>query len=477
MTQTKKWVFTVIVLLLLALLAGGMLLMRSLTNAHSEYAALLSRACAMQEYARRATVQIAEDGQEPLTFSLDELGILNGTLAKIDVEFPELIAPTTEAFSKLPIRQQLEWARERHNTMRAASFDLSSLTLDAVTAALNSAARTQPQDAQFYYQNGRFVLETEQRGNELNMDAVTERITDALSACTVTENGASSPVIEISGSECYLAPQYTLSELDLNLADELQSRVENMTIRVSLRDDTTSLSTSTISSLLSVDESGIVSVDRAKLSSLAAAWGEQYNTYNTDFMLNSYVDGPIPISMLQCSYVLDEQALCDQLEAVLLTLESGDVTASFNCLDAVTGEPFVIQDTYIEVDLTNQVMTFYKNGKVLVSTDIVSGSNNVSATPRGLYFTGERERQITLSGDTWSVFVEYWVPISEDNTIGLHDASWRTEFGGDIYLENGSHGCINTPLEAMKTIYENVDDGTPVLVYHHARPGSNEPSL
>ena len=122
-------------------------------------------------------------------------------------------------------------------------------------------------------------------------------------------------------------------------------------------------------------------------------------------------------------------------------------------------------------------MTFYKNGKVLVSTDIVSGSNDVSATPRGLYFTGERERQITLSGDTWSVFVEYWVPISEDNTIGLHDASWRTEFGGDIYLENGSHGCINTPLEAMKTIYENVDDGTPVLVYHHARPGSNEPSL
>ncbi len=45
---------------------------------------------------------------------------------------------------------------------------------------------------------------------------------------------------------------------------------------------------------------------------------------------------------------------------------------------------------------------------------------------------------------------------------------WRVVviiLAGDIYKTNGSHGCINTPLEAAKTIYETVSVGTPVIVY------------
>ena len=56
------------------------------------------------------------------------------------------------------------------------------------------------------------------------------------------------------------------------------------------------------------------------------------------------------------------------------------------------------------------------------------------------------------------------MPISWDG-IGIHDASWRTSFGGSIYKSKGSHGCINTPFEAVKTIYENSYTGIPVIVY------------
>ena len=41
----------------------------------------------------------------------------------------------------------------------------------------------------------------------------------------------------------------------------------------------------------------------------------------------------------------------------------------------------------------------------------------------------------------------------------------RSEFGGSIYKTRGSHGCVNTPYSAMKTIYENVKIGYPVVVY------------
>ncbi len=53
-----------------------------------------------------------------------------------------------------------------------------------------------------------------------------------------------------------------------------------------------------------------------------------------------------------------------------------------------------------------------------------------------------------------------------NGNIGMHDATWRGSFGGSIYKTNGSHGCINLPRAAAKTIYENIEKGMPVLCYH-----------
>ena len=52
-----------------------------------------------------------------------------------------------------------------------------------------------------------------------------------------------------------------------------------------------------------------------------------------------------------------------------------------------------------------------------------------------------------------------------NKNIGLHDASWRNKFGGDIYLTNGSHGCINLPTAKAAEIYDYVEKGEAVIVY------------
>lgn len=57
----------------------------------------------------------------------------------------------------------------------------------------------------------------------------------------------------------------------------------------------------------------------------------------------------------------------------------------------------------------------------------------------------------------------------------MHDATWRRSFGSNIYKTNGSHGCINLPLSAAKTIFENVEKGYPVLVY--TLPGTESPAV
>ena len=59
--------------------------------------------------------------------------------------------------------------------------------------------------------------------------------------------------------------------------------------------------------------------------------------------------------------------------------------------------------------------------------------------------------------------VNFWMPFNGGQ--GLHDATWRYYFGGNIYKTHGSHGCVNLPYDAAKTIYENCKKGMAVIVY------------
>lgn len=52
-----------------------------------------------------------------------------------------------------------------------------------------------------------------------------------------------------------------------------------------------------------------------------------------------------------------------------------------------------------------------------------------------------------------------------NGNVGMHDASWRSSFGADIYLRNGSHGCVNLPSKKAEVIYGYVEQGEPVIVY------------
>ncbi|MEI3186586.1 MAG: L,D-transpeptidase [Lachnospiraceae bacterium] len=121
--------------------------------------------------------------------------------------------------------------------------------------------------------------------------------------------------------------------------------------------------------------------------------------------------------------------------------------------------------TYVEINLTAQHLYFYKGGSLVVQSDFVSGNESKGwSTPAGAYPLTYKQRNATLKGENYSTPVSYWMPFN--GGIGLHDAYWRSSFGGTIYKTNGSHGCINLPPAVAKTIYENISAGTAVLCYH-----------
>lgn len=127
-----------------------------------------------------------------------------------------------------------------------------------------------------------------------------------------------------------------------------------------------------------------------------------------------------------------------------------------------------VGDSYVEIDITRQHVWLYKNGECLASTDCVTGNAGKHDTPLGYFFLTYKTTDRTLrgyndNGTQYASHVDFWMPFN--GGIGLHDASWRNSFGGKIYLTNGSHGCVNLPKEAARTIYEYIDDTMPIIVY------------
>ena len=128
------------------------------------------------------------------------------------------------------------------------------------------------------------------------------------------------------------------------------------------------------------------------------------------------------------------------------------------------GEPYApLTDVYVEVDIDNQRLTVYKNGEVVTSTDIVTGNLNGFQTITGLYYAYNKETDQWMQGEDYLVFSKYWIGI--EGAYGLHDASWRTHFGKDFYVNGGSHGCVNIPVDAMPEIFDTVEVGDAIILF------------
>ena len=119
--------------------------------------------------------------------------------------------------------------------------------------------------------------------------------------------------------------------------------------------------------------------------------------------------------------------------------------------------------SYLLVDISDQKLYVYKEGKKQWSASVVTGKKGVSDTPKG-HYTLKRsnfKRNTTLMGDT---HVDYWMPFITGRGIGFHDASWQSSFGGSRYIRNGSHGCVNMKTSDAKKLYNSAPSKIDVIV-------------
>ena len=117
---------------------------------------------------------------------------------------------------------------------------------------------------------------------------------------------------------------------------------------------------------------------------------------------------------------------------------------------------------YILIDISNQTLKYYVKGKVKLKSNVVTGGRGCG-TPTGRFKLHHKARNVNLTGPGYVSHVNYWMPFI-GQSYGMHDASWRSKFGGSIYKYNGSHGCVNMPRSKVSKLYKMVPNGTRVII-------------
>lgn len=213
------------------------------------------------------------------------------------------------------------------------------------------------------------------------------------------------------------------------------------------------------------DENDNLVLDETKVEEYALSLGEKYDTIGKPREFKTTSGEVVTIEFSNYGNDLDEKKETELLVEAFLNGDTGTSREPVYKKKAKHQGSDDIGGTYIEVDVTAQKMYFYKDYEKVLESDCVTGNMrrnfDTPAMVSAVYFM---QKSRVLRGANYASFVYYWMAVYRG--YGLHDATWRSEFGGDIYLTDGSHGCVNLPKDIAAQLYEYVEIGTPCVIYY-----------
>jgi lipoprotein-anchoring transpeptidase ErfK/SrfK len=316
-----------------------------------------------------------------------------------------------------------------------------------------------PTDAYLQYsdENGLTIV-PENKGTYIEDNTMLALVTQAV------ENAQYELDLDEAGG--YVAPNILSDDEDLNSTYNLIQPYLDMVIVYHFDDMEEVLDRSVFYDWISETEKGTVEFDEEMIKAYVKSLASKYNTaYRSHEFKTSYGE-TITVTTGTYGWLIDQATEREELYDILMSGESQDREPVYTQTAAShTGNDY--GDTYVEVNLSAQHLFFYVDGKLLIETDFVSGNASKGwSTPGGIYPLTYKERNATLRGENYATPVSYWMPFN--GNIGLHDSTWRSTYGKNIYKTNGSHGCINLPPSAAETIFENIEKGMPVVCYYLA---------
>lgn len=312
-----------------------------------------------------------------------------------------------------------------------------------------------PQNAKFEYKNNEFIPIEAVDGNKLNLAFLTKNILQSIKSRK--EN------LLVNNEIYYIKPLFKLSSLETQLALKNLKKCLMSCITFTLKNDPVTLTKKEFANWLTLDSTMHVSVNNTKALNYICSMANKNDIVVNNITFTTAMGNNKTVYGGDLGYRIN---IYKELSLICKDIKNG-LVISREPIYGMRGIPngvFDTNKTYIEINISEQKLWYYNSGNLILESDIVTGNtSNGNSTPNGAYYLKYKERNATLNGPGYSTSVRYWMPFNAG--IGMHDASWRSSFGGNIYKTNGSHGCINLPFNSAQTIFNNINDGTIVICY------------
>lgn len=375
------------------------------------------------------------------------------------------------------MKNQNKWAwfigffKNEKNTLT----DLIQISDENLTNGIASMERAKeenqiaPTDAYIQYKDGSFSIIEETLGSKFNIEELVKNIKVALSE--------GKQQLDVTKANGYVKPQVYKDDQDLN--NQLKAANEYCLSAITYttpKGKEIALDGSTLITWLSKQDDGSYTKDESvfkeKLTAFVKELASQYNSIGATRTFTGKDGQSHTVSGGTYGFRVSTDSEVSALLKMINENKSENNRIPEHTGQLPSGENGGLGTTYLEINITKQHLWFVKDGSVVLESDFVSGkeSDPTRLTPSGTYYIYNKERNRVLRGTKqpngkyeYESPVSYWMPFNKG--IGLHDASWRSTFGRDIYINSGSHGCINLPTGFAGSLYSQIYVNLPVVVY------------
>ncbi len=301
--------------------------------------------------------------------------------------------------------------------------------------------------------DGKFQIIPEVQGNSIDTKKFISATTSSI------EKGEA----EIELTEFIEKP--TILATDDNLKKELENinKIADINASYSINGQEVKIPKEKMASWV-VFKDGKLDLKQNEVKKYVEELGSTYNTSTNASKFKSTKRGDVSVPAGALSWTIATDTETEQLTEAILKGEdfSGRIPA-FQGSGTPSSE--LIGNTYIEVDLQNQHMWYYKDGKEALETAVITGKPS-TPTPAGVFYVWNKKRNEILRGEDYASPVDYWMPIDWTG-VGIHDSPWQSggAYGGNSFQTVGSHGCINTPPAVASKLFNMIEVGVPVIIF------------
>ncbi|HIS81595.1 MAG TPA: L,D-transpeptidase/peptidoglycan binding protein [Candidatus Scatomonas merdavium] len=343
----------------------------------------------------------------------------------------------------------------------SANFSYNQSVLEVVMdglACFQEENITAPADAYINDNGTAYEIVPEVQGNTLNRDRTKQALIEAIESGTTA--------LDLDAAGLYEAPSVLSTDEGLNAEVTQLNQMTSAQIIYDFADRQMTVNRDTIKGWLVKGEDGSYALDQNQVAEWVRNMAYETDTFGLEHEFKTSLGPTITLAGGgDYGWVIDRDATTAAL--VQAIQEGQNITTEpvylYEGKDRSTND---IGDTYVEICITTQTMWCYKDGQLVVETPVVTGDHATGFdTPSGSVWAIDAKKadaQFTL----FPVKVAFWLPFNGD--CGIHDSTWRGEgeYGGQTYLTDGSHGCVNTPYDAASKIFDAVEIGDPVIVYY-----------